>query len=130
MINEILRNTQIINSVQEPIFPEDILSETIVEIGSTTWERLFLLNDLLKCEILMRGLRGYTGWSMQNSNTKAVLKALNGIFAEEIASVYQVVFDDIPDFSLPADELFKAKQLKEKIIYKTSIIYKGILLYK
>jgi hypothetical protein len=130
LLNEILRNTQLINSVKEAIFPDDLLTGTIVEIGSSTWEKIFLLNDMLKHEIAIRKLWGYTGWSMDNPNTKAVLMALNKIFHEDGTASYSIVFDDIPGLSLPVDELFEAKQLKEKLIYKTRILYKSVVLYK
>lgn len=129
LLNTLLNNMTKLNSLDEKAIPDDIETNSMVQLGTTVEEKLFIINSLVESSIIDKKTEVLQNKTVLNDNVLILVKTLKNILFNEVESIYIIAIIDFPGMEIPCSNLFEAKKIANLINYDTNVIYKDQIIF-
>lgn len=128
LFNSVISHLPSLNVLETPVITDNLDQSSIIEVGTTMEDKLFLLNWIL--EDIVAQHQPESGELSEELNCNAVsLINLIRKMLPDIEATYTVKIETVPELSLPCSTIYEAKQLANSIAGEAHVLYQDQIIY-
>ena len=128
LFNSVISHLPSLNVLETPVITDNLDQSSIIEVGTTMEDKLFLLNWILDDIVAQHQPESGELSEELNSNAVSLINLIRKMLPD-IEATYTVKIETVPGLSLPCSTIYEAKQLANSIAGEAHVLYQDQIIY-